>query len=170
MADNAPVIDEDGYVELKLAHPLSAEQVNNLRPKEPVDRDHSVGDSVFVTRDYGLSIIDSGYAMNVDPEDRVAVRRALGLNTKMQPLTPEELASLSGDGQTAATAPLEGLQSAADVPSGEQPKAPEAPEAPKPPAAAPAAASGPAPTPQAAPTSASPAAGAKPVGPAATPQ
>lgn len=109
--------EKDGivYVPLKLAHPLSKDQAAHVQAA--VVKPYNVGNTIRVTREWGLAIIEGGFAQ-VDPIDRKAVRAALFLNAKDQPLTSEEIAALLGDAGTAVPARVEAQQSAADAPAG----------------------------------------------------
>lgn len=65
----------ENEVPLLLAHPLSPEQSERLGlPKEV----HLPNDEVRVSKDNARAIINAGFAQ-VDPEDPVQVREALGL-------------------------------------------------------------------------------------------
>lgn len=88
--DDSPEVPE-GYVALKLAHPMPANIAEQVRVHGEV-KDYGVGEEIVVTRDYGLALIEAG-RVQVDPHDRKNVRRVLGLNARMQPLTADELAA-----------------------------------------------------------------------------
>lgn len=87
------------YVGLKLAHPLSEEQAARLRPLSV--KAYTVGNTIRVTREFGEALIGAGYAQ-VDPENRQAVRAALFLNQRDQPLTMAEIAEARADAAAAA--------------------------------------------------------------------
>lgn len=69
----------DSTVTLKLSHSLTAEHAALLGADE---RDYDTNDPITVrSRDEARALIASGYAQ-VDPEDRDAVRKALGLKPR----------------------------------------------------------------------------------------
>lgn len=63
-------------VTLVLAHPLTAAQAERLHAKEVRDYPTS-GMKISVPRDDARSIINAGYAADVDPADGEQVRNAL---------------------------------------------------------------------------------------------
>lgn len=101
--DEQPEVPE-GHVALALANPMSAKVAEACRVHGEI-RDYGVNEKIVVTRDYGLALIEAGQ-VQVDPHDRKNVRRVLGLNAKMQPLTDEELARQEKNPSELATAPV----------------------------------------------------------------
>lgn len=99
--DGPDPIEHNGvvYVGLKLAHPLSAEQVAVVQPLRV--KDYNVGNTVRVTREWGLAMIEQG-RVQVDPFDRAAVRAALFLNGRDQPLTLVEIAEARAEAAAVA--------------------------------------------------------------------
>lgn len=88
---------EDGrfLVPLKLAHPLAKVFAQRARVEEP--RDYKVGETVWVTRDYGNALIDAGM-VQVDPLDGKDRQTKLLLNRRNMPLVGQELAKVTGQG------------------------------------------------------------------------
>lgn len=116
VAETAPYeVTEDGvvYVGLKLAHPYAKEYAERVQAKDK--KEYKVGDTIFVTREWGNAMIDGGY-VQIDPTDKEARQAALFLNKRNQPLTSDEVAKqlAGGDADAATPAPTEKPQSAAD--------------------------------------------------------
>lgn len=86
------VIDEGiVLVPLTLAHPMSKAYAANARVEKITD--YKVGDTVWVTREYGNALIDGGF-VQVDPVDKAARQRALLLNHRNGALTVKEIERL----------------------------------------------------------------------------
>lgn len=83
-------ITEDGvvYVGLKLAHPYSKVHAQRVRALKVTD--YKVGETIYVTREWGNAMIEAGY-VQVDPLDKQARQEALFLNRRNQPLTAKEM-------------------------------------------------------------------------------
>lgn len=112
-------VTEDGtvYVPLKLAHPMAKVYAERARAKTV--REYKVGDTIWVTREYGNALIDAGM-VQIDPMDTQLRQSVLLLNRRNQPLTAKELAEkVDGDESAAVAASAEKQQSAADAPSAE---------------------------------------------------
>lgn len=109
-------------VALALAHPYPKEYAERVRAEDI--RDYAVGETIYVTREFGNAMIDAGM-VQVDPIDADARRAALLLNRRNQPLTVKEIeakeARAAGadddDGDAARGAAAEKPQSAADTKS-----------------------------------------------------
>lgn len=112
------------YVGLVLAHPLSKEQAENVQAKDA--KAYKVGQTVYVTREWGNAMVSGGW-VQVDPQDKKAVREALLLNNRDQPLRRSELAARVA--ATAAAAEQEGGEDGSKPePDAATPAAVEAPK------------------------------------------
>jgi hypothetical protein len=83
-------------VPLKLAHPFS--EANAQRVQAEDVRDYEVGETIWVSREWGNALVDAG-RVQVDPVDRKARQQALLLNRRNQPLTVKEIAARFGKGE-----------------------------------------------------------------------
>ncbi|MEW9530761.1 hypothetical protein [Microbispora sp. NPDC049125] len=63
-------------VTLKLAHPLLADQAAAVRAKDTT-KDYAVGDEITVPLAEARAVINAGYAMGVDPENKQQVEAVL---------------------------------------------------------------------------------------------
>lgn len=95
-------VTEDGvvYVGLKLAHPYAKEYAARVQAKDP-DKNYKVGDTIFVTREWGNALIEGGF-VQIDPLDKQARQEALLLNRRNQPLTAKEMEEKVAAAQPAA--------------------------------------------------------------------
>jgi hypothetical protein len=95
-------ITEDGtvYVGLVLAHPLAKLYAERCQAKEA--KDYSVGDTIYVSREWGNALIDAGQ-VQVDPEDGAARQAALFLNKRNQPIATKDLRAAAEKAETEET-------------------------------------------------------------------
>ena len=68
-------VRSEGTVKLTLANHLGAGHARGLGLE---DKDYAPGDTVSVSREVAIGVINSGYAAGVNPADRAAVAKALG--------------------------------------------------------------------------------------------
>jgi hypothetical protein len=117
VADEKYKVTDDGVVlvPLTLAHPMA--KVYAERCQAETAKDYKVGDTVFVSREWGNALIDAGM-VQVDPIDPEARQSALFLTKRNAPLTAAEIEKkLAADAEAAAPAAVEKPQSAADAKS-----------------------------------------------------
>lgn len=74
----------DGKIEVTLAHPLSKERARTQLGIQ-TDEDLRVGTLLKIGREQARSLINAGYAKDVDPDDPTQTARALGLNVGPSP-------------------------------------------------------------------------------------
>lgn len=119
MADETPVDERPAYKEtpdgrvlvpLVTAHPLARVYAERCQAEDV--RDYKVGDTIYVSREWGNALIDAGM-VQIDPVDPDARKAALLLNRRMAPLTVKEIEAKLGGGEQTDAAPDAGDADAA---------------------------------------------------------